>query len=461
MWFEVNRFHFFVLIAWQFAIFFATQNIFAIFSNYVPEWKCDDGPVGKDCDVFRTCKNLTFVNVAFKSAAMEFGWICSKKAYYASLFSQVQYFGVLIGTVLFGSLSDAFGRKPISTFVMTMGISLNLIAGEPSTEELVIGLRFFIGLAVGGTLVVVCTFVMELLLPQQRVVLRGFFNWGWARILLTLICMRYPTWRDASFVTATAAIPALVLIIFVLPESPTWLHNKDRLEEMRQSELYMMRFAGYPFRPVPHRPIVQSKTICEVVRTPGLFRRISVLWILWFVASVCSFATDLNSNNISGNLFFNQIMFGILVIVDSNCPSFKRRTLHQGAQAIVCVCFVVLSVMTIMEYKGVGVLITNLFGTVFMEYTWDACYLCAIESVETSCRASATGSCSLVARVGAILAPFLNYANLWWSPSVFITVVILGVINLGVSYAFLIETKNVDLDEVKMEELEEHETLNM
>jgi hypothetical protein len=38
-------------------------------------------------------------------------------------------------------------------------------------------MRFFIGLSAGGTIVVINTFVVEVILPQQRMVLRGIFNW--------------------------------------------------------------------------------------------------------------------------------------------------------------------------------------------------------------------------------------------------------------------------------------------
>jgi len=50
--------------------------------------------------------------------------------------------------------------------------------------------RFILGLCIGGDLVVVYTFVMEQLLPPQRMAIRGFFNWvflifverrGWVR----------------------------------------------------------------------------------------------------------------------------------------------------------------------------------------------------------------------------------------------------------------------------------------
>ncbi|KHJ81786.1 hypothetical protein OESDEN_18526 [Oesophagostomum dentatum] len=94
------------------------------------------------------------------------------------------------------------------------------------TWQLLLAIRFFVGLSVGGTLVVVCTFVMEMLLPKQRMALRAFFNWGVARLLLTLLCMVFPGWRQASIACALTALPALLIIIFVFPESPTWLHNK-------------------------------------------------------------------------------------------------------------------------------------------------------------------------------------------------------------------------------------------
>ncbi|CAD6193008.1 unnamed protein product [Caenorhabditis auriculariae] len=187
---------------------------------------------------------------------------------------------------------------------------------------------------------------------------------------------------------------------------------------------------------------------------------------MWFVASICGYATDLNSNTISGDLFVNQILFSILiavskmvlVAVDTHCPSFKRRTLHQGAQAVVCLCFFCLTIMTYYGYFGHAFLVINLIGTVFIEYTWDACYLCAVESMETACRASATGTCSLVARIGAILSPFLNYANVWWPPSVYLTVVLLGLVNLVISYTFLVETKNINLDAVHIDDSKEEGT---
>ncbi|EPB72391.1 hypothetical protein ANCCEY_08514 [Ancylostoma ceylanicum] len=263
---------------------------------------------------------------------VRFRWICDKTAYLASLFSQIQFAGVLCGLA--------------------------------PTWQVLMAIRFFVGLSVGGTLVVVCTFVMEMLLPQQRMALRAFFNWGVARLLMTLLCMIFPEWRAASIACAITALPALIILIFVFPESPTWLHNKGRLEEMRAAERYIARFAGVEYKPVVHKKIEHNKTLCEMLHTGGLHRRLFVLWTMWFVASVCGYATDLNSNTISGDFFINQIIFSILIAVSK----------------------------------------------------------------------------------------MLTYANVYWAPSLYLTVVILGIVNLIISYFFLVETKDVNLDSVTLEE---------
>ena len=78
MLFEINRFHALVLLTWQFAILFASQMIFPIFSNYIPKWRCDPNePFAKNCEVYERCRNTTkleFEYEYFHSSAMEFDW---------------------------------------------------------------------------------------------------------------------------------------------------------------------------------------------------------------------------------------------------------------------------------------------------------------------------------------------------------------------------------------------------
>lgn len=43
---------------------------------------------------------------------------------------------------------------------------------------------------------------------------------------MTGICFLFPNWRTASIICALCALPGVIIIIFILPESPTWLHSK-------------------------------------------------------------------------------------------------------------------------------------------------------------------------------------------------------------------------------------------
>jgi len=161
----------------------------------------------------------------------------------------------------------------------------------------------------------------------------------------------------------------------------------------------------------------------------------------------------------AGILFLNQGLFAILtsisklilVIVDTKVSYFSRRMLHQGAQLIVIICFALLTILIFTRQElSVWVLVTNLIGLIFIEYTWDACYLCGVEMPPTELRSTALGSCSLIARVGAILAPSMTFLNTLWGPSAYVAVVLLGSVNLFISYNWLAETKGVNLDEVTL-----------
>ncbi|KAL3125872.1 hypothetical protein niasHT_000727 [Heterodera trifolii] len=77
----------------------------------------------------------------------------------------------------------------------------------------------------------------------------------------------------------------------------------------------------------------------------------------------------------------------------------------------------------------------------------------SVESVPTPLRASSVGSCSLVARIGALFAPMLVFLNSFWAVSVYLAVVLLGTLNLTVSCLWLVETKGISLDSVRLAQM--------
>ncbi|KAH7717256.1 solute carrier family 22 [Aphelenchoides avenae] len=313
------------------------------------------------------------------------------------------------------------------------------------------------GLAIGGTLVAVWTLVVEVILPQQRMLLRGVFDWGVARLMLTGICYFFPNWRHASFACAALTLPAAVLILLFFPESPTWLHSKGRIEDMRKSERWIARIAGVEYKEEEKPTLVKGLSLRELIRNPQWLRRISVLWFMWFTAAISTFAIDLNGSTLSGDLFLNQLLFSIITMLSKNVllavdtlhPTFNRRNLHQYSQAIAILCAATLTLLLLFRNgQSVWMLVLNLIAILFLEYTWDACYLCSVESIPSNMRATSLGTCSLAARVGMVLSPVLTFLNSTWAPSAYLAVVLLGAVNLAISRQWLLETKGVKLDEV-------------
>ncbi|KAL3071427.1 hypothetical protein niasHS_016711 [Heterodera schachtii] len=83
-----------------------------------------------------------------------------------------------------------------------------------------------------------------------------------------------------------------------------------------------------------------------------------------------------NQSLLSILIAFSKI---VLVLIDTYFPRFSRRNLHQCSQLVVILCFVLLSWLVLVDHHGIGILLINVVGTVFIEFTWDACYLCSVD----------------------------------------------------------------------------------
>ncbi|KAL3116316.1 hypothetical protein niasHT_002399 [Heterodera trifolii] len=209
---------------------------------------------------------------------------------------------------------------------------------------------------------------------------RALYSQGIARLALTVLCLLFPHWQSASIVCAIVALPALLFVVFVFPESQCG---------------WIARIAGVPFTAVVHRSVPEKeRTFRDLVHEKALFKRIhcSNLWLFHRLEQrvhqrrpVPEPVSALHSDRI--------LQF---VLIDTYFPRFSRRNLHQCSQLVVILCFVLLSWLVLVDHHGIGILLINVVGTVFIEFTWDACYLCSVESVPTPLRASSVGSCSLV-----------------------------------------------------------------
>jgi MFS family permease len=83
----------------------------------------------------------------------------------------------LVGTLLLAPLSDRFGRKPVGLCTLTSGLIILGLSSLAPNGQLLLLARFCVSFLMGGSLVIISTFTMEVIPAEHRMILRTFCNW--------------------------------------------------------------------------------------------------------------------------------------------------------------------------------------------------------------------------------------------------------------------------------------------
>ena len=173
--------------------------------------------------------------------------------------------GAAVGGIALGALGDRIGRT------RAMGISIlfySVFAGLGSwaqTQEQMLVLRFVVGLGVGGVWPNAVALVAESWPDQSRPIIAGLMgaaiNSG--ILLLSQLAQLHPVTPDSwRWLFHLAAAPALlgVIVLVLLPESPTWLATRGRtagpkaaqpLRELFQPPLLRVTLVGILLGSIP------------------------------------------------------------------------------------------------------------------------------------------------------------------------------------------------------------------
>jgi putative MFS transporter len=175
--------------------------------------------------------------VAYIGAALQQSGFLSLKQF--SIFVAAGFLGMFFGTVVFGMGSDRMGRR--SAFILLLLIySVFTFAGafSPSAGWL-IALRFCAGIGIGAEIVVIDTYVTEVVPSYARgryvaiTQVAGFCAVPVAAVLSRLLVPTHFLMSGWRWVMVIGASGALLTWWFRrrLPESPRWLESRGRAAE--------------------------------------------------------------------------------------------------------------------------------------------------------------------------------------------------------------------------------------
>jgi len=174
-------------------------------------------------------------------------------------FAAATFGGLFVGTILFGSVADKYGRRAIFTYSMLWYSVANVAMGLQHTNVGVDLWRFISGLGIGVELVTIDAYISEF--APRRIRGRAFaLNQCIQFVAIPSVALasyilvpRSPFgvtgWRWVVFLGAFGAI-AVWIIRRGIPESPRWLAQQGRLEEagaaISQIEARVEAETGHP-----------------------------------------------------------------------------------------------------------------------------------------------------------------------------------------------------------------------
>ncbi|XP_034186659.1 organic cation transporter [Osmia lignaria lignaria] len=407
------------------------------------------------------CEGYVYDRRKYKSTTTsEWNLICDK-AWMRATGDALFMVGVMLGSMIFGGLSDKFGRRPI--FFLSLVIQLVggiLVAVSPEFISYVI-FRLIVGSTTSGVFLVAYVIALEMVGPKKRLVAgvgcQLFFTTGY--ILTAAFAYFITDWR---MLQVAITIPSIAFLLYwwFIPESARWLLTKGRTQEAKD---ILQRASLENGVEMPSEvldtllnnnsedtaPDYRKPSLFDLFRYPNLRRKSILLFFNWLVNSGTYYGLSWHVSNLDGNDYVNFVISGL---VEIPAYTFLIFTLNRwGRKIILCGCMLVsgvalLGILLVPADAPWMVVCLAMIGKLTITSSYGAIYVFTAEQFPTVIRNVGLGASSTFARIGGVIAPYVIHLSEIWMPLPF---VIFGscVLSGGMLSLLLPETLNKKLPE--------------
>uniref|UniRef100_A0A8C5A9B8 Major facilitator superfamily (MFS) profile domain-containing protein n=1 Tax=Gadus morhua TaxID=8049 RepID=A0A8C5A9B8_GADMO len=361
----------------------------------------------------------TFDQSEFDSTIVtEWDLVCSLRP--LKQMSQTIYMGgVLAGAIIFGGLSDRFGRKVILSWsYLQLAILGSCTALSPS-YAIFCTLRFLSGMSVSGIILNSVSLKVEWIPTSSRTLVGTlssfFFTFG--QMILAGLGFWLRDWRKLQ---VAVCLPYFLFSFYSwwLTESARWLVLNRRSEEALKSIQQVARINGKKDVNITLevavsvcQPIVASKSsysAYDLLRTGGM-RRISVCLVaVWFSTSFAYYGLAMDLQKFGVNVYLMQIIFGAVDIPAKLLAllmlTFLGRRVTQAACLFLSALVIFINIFVPTDMQTLRTTLACL-GKGFTSSSFTCVYLYTGELYPTVVRQTGMGFVSTMARIGSMAAP--------------------------------------------------------
>lgn len=415
------------------------------------------------------------------STVIDWDMVCDKKWMRATS-DALFMVGVLIGSIVFGHLSDKIGRKPVFFASLVLQLIFGIAAGVAPEYITYTVSRVIVGATTSGVFLVAYVLAMEMVGPSMRlfagVVSMMFFSFGY--MLTAAFVYFISDWRQLQIALTLPGVLFMCYYWFI-PESARWLLSKRRLPE---AVAILQRAAKENGVQIPQSvldnlieddvEVVEANgegddvevvvvveeapataqhppepSVIDLFRHPNLRRKSLLIFFDWFVNSGTYYGLSWNTSNLGGNDLLNFVISGA---VEIPAYTFLLFTLNRwGRRNILCGCMLTAGTMLLLSMAvpaGMDwlVVVLAMLGKMAITSSYGTVYIFSAEQFPTPVRNVGLGAASMVARFGGILAPYVNMLAEVWKPFPLIVFGALALVG-GMVSLLLPETLNKKLPE--------------
>lgn len=425
------------------------------------------------------CKNgWVYDRSMFTSTIIsEWDLVCNSK-FLKQVAQTIFMAGILVGALLYGYLSDRYGRR-IITIVSYLQIAVagTGVAFSPNYTAYCI-FRFLTGVASSGIALNCLSLTVEWTPTELRTLTGTIKSYCSSVSQLTLAGYAYLI-RDWQWLQLLVSAPYFIFFLYSwwLPESARWLILKNKNAEAVKQLKRVAKFNGKKecgdkitveiLKSNMQKELAAVKssyTIADLVRTPALRKISFCLSFAWFAASFSYYGLALDVQKFGINIYLVQVFFAIIdipaKIICMTVMSFVGRRIAQACSLIAAGLTIIANIFVPQEMK---ILHTSLavMGKGFLASSFTCLNLYTSELYPTVIRQTGVGFGSTMARVGSMTAPMVRLASSYVS---FLPLAIYGGVPIisGIIVCFLPETRNAQLldtiDEVENRSKDEEYT---
>ncbi|XP_063002408.1 solute carrier family 22 member 6-A-like isoform X2 [Elgaria multicarinata webbii] len=392
----------------------------------------------------------------------EWDLVCSARTL-KPMAQSVYMAGVLLGGIVFGGLSDRFGRRLILIWCYLQLAIGGTVTAFSSSFSVYCALRFLTGMAFSGIVLNCVSLCVEWTPTRTRAILGTLNGCAYTTGQMLLAGMAYliPDWR---WLQLAVSLPYFIFFIYSwwFVESARWLVTAGKLDRAVKELKRVAKMNGKHeaaaeldtefLRSKMKEELASMKStysILDLVRTPNMRRISCCVSFVWFSTSFAYYGLVMDLQNFGNNIYLIQLIFGAVdfpaKFISVLTISYIGRRFTQATTLILAGMTILTNIFIPQEMQTVRTALA-VFGKGCLGASFNCIYLYTGELYPTVLRQTGMGLCNTMARLGAMVAPVVKMSSDYIP---FLPHVIYGSAPIvsGLAAAFLPETLNVPLPE--------------